>query len=493
MKNTIQVILALIALVLSVTTQASPVKDALSAYKEKQYHRAAFSILNSATNLDSLAVTDKLKIAIVFLNNATLHRDIAVKAKKTQLVFLQSLLSEQDKDPSVFIDLYLSELHIHHGNLEKAKSHLEKFLAQSNINDNYRNLAKVFQAWISLKTGNETEFQQISNSVAKSHLIIDLAISFVKSLEGLKIENYNSLDEQIGKTFIAGNLAMSSRVANYALRLLVDHQSLESARAIYNRLPMHAPSHVEKITPVKIINFYESTLAETLYEFYKEYAKHLLRQVSTDKKYGDIATFYLSELHIIEKNKAEAKTFVNKVKNLRMLPKSLSPLKDIRANAHGFLDGKHSRAYQVWEEAVDNDKKDPALIADAILMCIYVDGNCPTLIQKGQLAAEAGRSKRFEDLSTYVGRYFLARNLDGKALRLMEYALDRSNVNSLLANEPILLLNLAEAYRTNKKYSKSLQVYFSLGQNFPIMRQIQDAVQGEYLFQQRSSGQSNVF
>ncbi|MDX1812129.1 MAG: hypothetical protein R3240_09290, partial [Gammaproteobacteria bacterium] len=75
----------------------------------------------------------------------------------------------------------------------------------------------------------------------------------------------------------------------------------------------------------------------------------------------------------------------------------------------------------------------------------------------------------------------------------MEIALDRSAMNSLLANDPILLLNLAEAYRVNKKYSKALQVYFSLGQNFPVMRQVQDAVQGEYLFQQRSTGQSNVF
>ena len=181
------------------------------------------------------------------------------------------------------------------------------------------------------------------------------------------------------------------------------------------------------------------------------------------------------------------------MQNLRRLTRDLIPLREIRASAHGFLEGQHTKAYQVWKDAVNNDKNDPVLINDAILMCFILDGNCPTMYQQAQTAAENSRSRRFAELSTNVGRYFLSKDLNEKALRLLEIALDRSNMNSMLANDPILLINLAETYRVNKKYSKSLQVYFSLGQNFPVMRQIQDAVQGEYLFQQRSAGQSNVF
>jgi len=485
----------LLVFYLTSNANAAPIDQALKAYKQKEYHKAASVLLKSDTNFDNLSAVNKLKSAIIFWNNAKLNREIGLKAIKTQKIFLESLLTEQEKDKSLFIHLYLSEILIHVNQLELAKKQIAIFLSTQNdaVDPNYNNLANLYLAWIHLKKGDINKFESISQGIKGRHLITDLAIDFIKQREGLQSNISDEIYSDISKNFIVGNISLTSRSGNYALGLLVERNSLSSARAIYNRLPLQAPSHIEEISSIKIINFYESTLPLTLESFFSAFAKHLFESIAKDPKLGDMATFYLSEISIYENNKTTAKAFTKKVKALRRLPKTLNPLKEIRSSTHGFLNGKHTRAYQVWGEAVDNDKNDPVLISDAILMCMTVNGNCPTLVQQAQLAAENSRSKRFESLSTNVGRYFLSKSLNEKALRLMEVALDRSDMNSLLANDPILLLNLAEAYRVNKKYSKSLQVYFSLGQNFPVMRQIQDAVQGEYLFQQRSSGQSNVF
>ena len=206
-----------------------------------------------------------------------------------------------------------------------------------------------------------------------------------------------------------------------------------------------------------------------------------------------MAVFYLSDLELITSNKTSAKKFKESMLNLKRLPKSLAALRDIRQNGHAYLYGKTTRAHQAWEKAVNNAKNNPAVGAEAILMCLYLNASCPTIVQTARLKAENGRSKRFEDLNTNVGRYFLLKKENNKAVRLLENALDRSKADGILMNDPILLLNLAEIYRLEKRFSESLQIYFSLGQNFPILRQVQDAVQGEYLFRQRSNGSSTVF
>ncbi len=486
-------IISILLFLLAAPLTAAPIDEALNAYKQKQYHQAAKVILNSTVNLNALEAKNKLKVAIIFSKNAKLSKDIASKSQTTQQIFLESLLTENDKDKSIFLYLYLTDIYLQLEKYDDAEAQIEQFLSNSSVDVNYKNLAKIYQAWIALRKGKKDEFHTIANDLKDKHLITDMAIGFIQAREKQPIENNESLSNNIKEAFFNNRNVLTTRAGNYALRIFVANHSLEDAREIYNRLTFHAPSYTEKITTNKIINFYESTLADTLHSFYMEYAKNLLHQIKDDKKYGDTATFYLSDLLIFENDEKSANEYSNKVEALRLLPKKQSQLKAVRASTHGFLDGKRSRAYQVWKEAVENDKNDPFISADAVLMCLTVEGNCPTLVQTAQLAAENGKSKRFEELSRNVGRYFLAKNLEDKALRLLEYALDRSDMNSLLANEPILLLNLAEAYRANKKFAKSLQIYFSLGENFPVMRQIQDAVQGEYLFQQRSSGQSNVF
>ena len=494
MKN-FHILFCLLLSLISQSLLADTLDDAFHAYKQRQYYSSANLLLRSTIDFQSLSALNKLKAGIIFWNNAKINQEIFQKSLKTRQIYLESLITDQKKAKSEFIYFYLGKIYLQQNEFKNARKNFQTFihLSDPKISETYKNLAQIYLAWIKLKEKNVNSFLRLTEPYKGKHIITDMAIAYILESEGHGNLVDKNIQTQITSSFIAKNNELTSRAGNYALSILLANNKLESARAIYDRIQLNAPSYVEEVTRLKTINFYEVTLPRTMENFYSTYAASLFNDVKKDQRLSDTATFYLSEMAIYHRDKSTAQQFEKAVINLHRLSKNLIPLRNIRASAHGFLDGQLTRTYQVWKEAVYNDKNDPLLINDAILMCFILNGNCPTLFLKAQTSAEDSRSRRFTELSTTVGRYFLSKNIDDKALRLLEIALDHNNMNSLLANDPILLINLAEAYRVNKKFSKSLQVYFSLGQNFPTMRQVLDAVQGEYLFQQRSSGQTNVF
>src|SRR5437773_9035986 len=62
----------------------------------------------------------------------------------------------------------------------------------------------------------------------------------------------------------------------------------------------------------------------------------------------------------------------------------------------------------------------------------------------------------------------------------MEAGRDKSNKNKIEANDPEMLAGLAEAYYRIKKFSEGLEIFFEMSHEFPVVRQIQEAVQGVY-------------
>jgi hypothetical protein len=74
----------------------------------------------------------------------------------------------------------------------------------------------------------------------------------------------------------------------------------------------------------------------------------------------------------------------------------------------------------------------------------------------------------------------------------MEAGRDKSNKNKIEANDPEMLTGLAEAYYRTKKFSEGLEIFFEMSQEFPVVRQIQEAVQGVYSMEQRSAGDVRI-
>lgn len=75
----------------------------------------------------------------------------------------------------------------------------------------------------------------------------------------------------------------------------------------------------------------------------------------------------------------------------------------------------------------------------------------------------------------------------------METARDKSNKNKIEHNDPLMLINLAEAYYRSKRFSEALEIYFGMREQFPAVRQIQVCMQGVYAMEQKSAGDAKLF
>ena len=75
----------------------------------------------------------------------------------------------------------------------------------------------------------------------------------------------------------------------------------------------------------------------------------------------------------------------------------------------------------------------------------------------------------------------------------MEAGRDKSHKNRIEFNDPLMLVNLAEAYYYSKQFSESLEIFFEMSKQFPALRQIQVALQAVYSMEQKSAGDVKIF
>jgi hypothetical protein len=124
---------------------------------------------------------------------------------------------------------------------------------------------------------------------------------------------------------------------------------------------------------------------------------------------------------------------------------------------------------------------------------VQAGADCSKLAQQAVPLAEKGEGRKYFLLNAALGKYYLARKDYAGAVLYMEAGRDKANKNKIEANDPQMLIALAEAYYRSKSYSENLEIYFELGKQYPLVRQIQEAMQGIYSAEHQSAGDVKIF
>jgi pentatricopeptide repeat protein len=107
--------------------------------------------------------------------------------------------------------------------------------------------------------------------------------------------------------------------------------------------------------------------------------------------------------------------------------------------------------------------------------------------------AQQGYGRTLRRLNFALGKYHLWKQNYPKAVTYMEAGRDKSNKNRVEFNDPLMLVNLAQAYCRSKQFSEALEIFFEMSKQFPAVRQIQVALQGVYMMEQKSAGDVKIF
>jgi len=164
----------------------------------------------------------------------------------------------------------------------------------------------------------------------------------------------------------------------------------------------------------------------------------------------------------------------------------------VRQGALQHQKGKQAEAIGVWDELTRKQPNDPELLSDILVACGRLRIDCPRIAQTSSAAVEAGDGKRFAVLNVGLGRYYLSQKDTAKAVSYLEAGRDKGNKNKIESNDPVMLVDLSDAYYRSKKFSEALEIYFEMSKQFPQVRQVQEALQGIYAMEHKSAGDVKI-
>jgi hypothetical protein len=458
-------------LVASAAAGDDSVNAALKLYEKHRYEQAA-RVLEGAVGAGAQA---QLVLGMIYLRQARLHEAFARTATAVQLDYLDKLTKAGGEARSRYARLYLAEALAARGDAREAARHFERARTDAGVDAHHRALA-------SIGLDGAARPQRGADS-------LEVRLAKAAAQRALEPKALKALADSASAT-----KNLSPRARRYLVEIYLAAGAPEQALAVVRASELGAASYVETFKAAKgtakSIAFYDLALITDLARLYRELARRRLEQAATDAHVRPTAEYYLAEaLSGLGENAAAAEAA------RAFLARPQAPaLYRGRAQARlaliDYRQGRKEEAEGAWSAM--GESGDTELAAAAVLACAEAQAPCAKLLARAAQAAEAGETRRARTLNLALGTYHLRSKDYLRAIGYMEAGRDKSNKNKIEANDPEALAGLAEAYYRTKKFSEGLEIFFEMSQEFAVVRQIQEALQGVYSMEQRSAGDVRI-
>jgi tetratricopeptide (TPR) repeat protein len=271
------------------------------------------------------------------------------------------------------------------------------------------------------------------------------------------------------------------RMLRNVLRAYSQAGAADKALDLLNAHEFKEASYVENLGATKSISFYDVSLLDDMARTHINAAVMYFEKADQDARLGASAKYYLAESYLQQGNT---------VMSLHAAAAFLAQPQQAIAFSRS---GQKTEAAAIWQLLAEKSAEDPALLAALMHACTPARADCAKIEKLALAAVEKGEGKKFFSLNAALGKYYLLRKDYPKAVLYMEAGRDKANKNKIEVNDPVMLVGLAEAYYRNKKFSENLEIYFEIGKQYPVVRQIQEAMQGIYSMEQQSAGEVKIF
>ena len=487
----------LLALGLAAPARADdPVSAAMKLFEKRRYEQATRSLEDALARLDAEHLAQaQLVLGMIYLRNADLHEALARTAAAAEIDYLDKLLKAGAEGRSRYARLYLAEALLARGNAREAARHFERVRADTGIESRYRAIAGIGLG-SALWAQRDTERARglwAGAAAASGVQGPEIALARAAAQGRARAVDAKSLRRVADDPGRAGQ--SSPRAQRYLIEIYLAAGAPDRALAVARAADWGAASYVEKFKAAKgtakSISFYDLALLTDLAQLYRELARLRLEQAAADARMKPSAEYYLAEaLNGLGAND-EAAVSVQAFLARPQAPPQFRERARARAALIAYRQGRSAEAEGAWASVAEQNT-DPEVLADVVLGCADARAQCAKALARAGQVAEAGDGRRVQRLNYALGSYQLRKQDYARAIAYMEAGRDKSNKNKIEANDPEMLAGLAEAYYRTKQFSEGLEIFFEMSQEFPAVRQIQEAVQGVYSMEQRSAGDVRI-
>jgi len=469
-----------------------PVQKAMKAYEKHRYEDAARDLRAALPSLEqSRQSSAQLALGMIYLKSAELHRGLAQLSAVVSADYLKRLAADRGAGRSQYSDLYFGLALLEGGKVEAAQAPLEKFLAGSG-GAKEKAIAKIALGTAAHLRGDKQKAQELWAAVDASHPDVRTGLAAAYSRAGMTDKAPASVcDDAFAEIKKSGKQPSISTVNNCAA-LYGRTGHMDRGFDLLQRSDLKAYSYRESIGKSKTLSFYDVQLLSNLSAFYLQASIAILEKASTDPQLKGIAGYYLGEAYTLAGNQDQATKSTALFLASPQMPPQYKNRAMVRQGALQHQKGKQAEAIGVWDDLTRKQPNDPELLSDILVACGRLRIDCPRIAQTSSAAVEAGDGKRFAVLNVGLGRYYLSQKDTAKAVSYLEAGRDKGNKNKIESNDPVMLVDLSDAYYRSKKFSEALEIYFEMSKQFPQVRQVQEALQGIYAMEHKSAGDVKI-
>lgn len=486
------------ATLLSLLAAPAPVaeeqmKKSMKLFERHHYDEAAALLMPALPSLGpSKQGVAFMTMGTSYLRSSELHGKLHQTGLIVTAEYYRKLAAERGRARSRFVDLYLGELLLETGKPEVAAAPIEKFLADTGVPRRDHDIAAVLLGSSMFQRGEQLKAEELWKSVDSSDPEVGTELAAAFSRAGMKDRDPQGLCEQALESARKKGKTVSPRMLKNAIAIYVKNKQVDKGLDLVRNADLRAPSSTEHVSSSKVINFYSVSLSDDLAALYLLASLSFFEKASRDPTVRDIANYHMGEAYAQSGDVAQSsKAYLSFIGNTRV-PQQLRDRATVRQAANRYRAGKRHDAIGAWDEIARRRSDDAELLGEILRSCGSLHIECPTVVKKADAAVEGGQGKKFSFLNVSLGDYYLGRRDYAKALTYLETGRDKGNKNKIEANEPALLLDLAELYYRSKKYSEALEIYFEMSKHYPAIRQVQEPLQGIYSKEQKSAGDVKI-
>ncbi|MFB0506211.1 MAG: tetratricopeptide repeat protein [Thermodesulfobacteriota bacterium] len=470
-----------------------PLKRAMELYRMHHYEDAATVLRSSMVSVkagrQSIA---HLSLGLVYLKNAELYRVLYRTSVSVQLDYLKKLAAFQGKTRSRLVDLYTGEALLEDGRPGEAARAFERFILDKSVGEKYREIARVELGLSYHLAGNGQKTKGLWERVDRTDLEVLSELAAAHSKAGLVGENPQTMcDRALAMAKQSGN-GVPIRVIKNALGVYARAGLIEKGLDLLRLADLKAFSSEEVLGKNKVLRFYDLSLLDNLAKLYGKASIEYLTKATADDRSRNAANYYLGEAYAILGSIDQSAEVTSSFISSDGAPTQFKVKAKARQAALLYLQGRKTEAMSRWNELLQQRPNSPDLLADILSACGRLGVECSEIVSKAVALAEAREGKRLSGVNVALGRYYLGKKDYGKTISYMEAGRNKGNKNRIEYNDPLMLINLAEAYYQTMRFSEALEIYFEMSRQFPAVRQIQVAMQGVYSMEQKSAGDARI-
>ncbi|NVL93137.1 MAG: hypothetical protein HWN71_08915, partial [Desulfobacterales bacterium] len=282
------------------------------------------------------------------------------------------------------------------------------------------------------------------------------------------------------------------RVIKNALGVYAKAGLVEKGLELLGLTDLKAFSSEEVPGENKVLRFYDLALLDNLAKLYGKASIEYLVKAAVHNRSRGAANYYLGEAYAVLGSFDRSAEVTSSFISSDGAPQKFKAKAKARQAALLYLQGQKTEAMGRWNELLQQQPNSPGLLADILSACSRLAVECGEIVTKAGALAEAGEGKRFSSVKVALGRYYLGKKDYERTIAYMEAGRNKGNKNRIEHNDPLMLINLAEAYYQTMRFSEALEIYFAMSKQFPAVRQIQVAMQGVYSMEQKSAGDARI-